>query len=200
MGRKQRIITTVLWGMLVLVMVGVVIGQFFVPRAQGRALPEFYPAAHFSLIDQSGNPFSDHDLAGHPYISTFIFTHCTGSCPLISAKMAQLQKLTPADVKLISFSVDPMNDTPAVLDQYARNYQADPTRWHLLTGTVSQMQDVSDDLKVTVRNGNVPSPLVHSTNFFLVDGRGMVRGIYDSQSESSVQQLIDDARQLSAGS
>lgn len=197
MGRNQKIITTVLWGVLVLTMVGVVVGQFWLPRTSHIAdLPVYFPAAHFNLIDQDGRPVTDQSLRGHPYILTFIFTTCSGSCPLMSSKMEQLQAHTSPDIRLVSFTVDPDHDTPKVLKEYGQRYHADNARWFFLTGTKKQMFDTALDMKISVRPAQGEEPLLHSDKFLLVDGQGNVRGIYDSKDDDSLKKLAADAEKL----
>src|SRR5947209_402521 len=139
MDRMQRLITTTLWAVLVLVMVGVVVGQFWLPkRDAGRTLgterparfQELFPAGTFSLTDQSGQTFTSDQLRGHTWVADFIFTTCGNVCPIMSRKMAELQQMTPSGVKLVSFTVNPEFDTPAVLKDYAKTLKADESRWH----------------------------------------------------------------------
>ena len=91
----------------------------------------------FSLVDQTGQPFTDAALRGKVSIVSFVFTRCDTICPVISMKMARIQEKTfdlSRDIKLVSFSVDPEYDTPARLAEYADKYGADPERWRFLTG------------------------------------------------------------------
>ena len=63
---------------------------------------------------------------------------------MISGRMGELQKpLEKSDVHLVSFSVDPEKDTPAVLRGYAEKLQAEPDRWDFLTGPKSTIYKVS---------------------------------------------------------
>ena len=180
-------------------MVGVVVGKFCQPKAS--ALPKLFPAASFVLTDQKGRRFSNVDLAGHPYIAAFIFTRCGSSCPVVSTRMAQVQKQTPASVQLVSFSVDPAYDTPAILDMYAKSYQADETRWHFLTGESAAIADVETGMKMTApAPAQGDQPIVHSDHLLLVDGQGEVRGVYDSEDVQSVKQLATDAGALAGWS
>ena len=91
------------------------------PPPAGRDLgPEGFALGSFRLLDQTGAPVTDADLAHRPWIAAFIFTRCPASCPRISAVMRSLQdKLSSTPVDLVSISVDPDRDTPAVLDRYA---------------------------------------------------------------------------------
>lgn len=74
---------------------------------------------------------------GRPVILGFIYTLCMEVCPVSSHIFAQLQgKLATnkAKVHLVSISIDPEQDAPAVLREYARLYGAGPS-WHHYTGT-----------------------------------------------------------------
>ncbi len=75
---------------------------------------------------------------GKPVVLDFIFTTCTTICPVLSQAMTQLQaKLGSARdrVHLVSISIDPEQDTPARLAEYARHFHAGP-QWHFYTGSV----------------------------------------------------------------
>src|SRR3989338_141182 len=72
---------------------------------------------------------SKRDFLGAPWIADFIFTRCQGPCPILSARMAELQRQIPEAVRLVSFTVDPGYDTPAVLEAYARRFGASSRRW-----------------------------------------------------------------------
>lgn len=91
------------------------------------------------LTDQEGRPrrlYSDL-LAGRTVVIDVFFSECTGSCPMVAATMAKLQAALGdrlgKDLYLLSFSVDPQNDTPARLKEYAARFGARPG-WLFLTG------------------------------------------------------------------
>lgn len=91
------------------------------------------------LIDQSGKHvhFYSELVSGHTVAVNFVFTACTTICPVMSANFVKLEKLLGSrlgrDILLISISVDPVNDTPAKLKQFATKFGALPG-WTLLTG------------------------------------------------------------------
>lgn len=74
-----------------------------------------------------------------PVVLDFIFTTCTAICPTLSRTFAELQaKSGPAGaLHLMSISIDPQHDTPAVLRNYAQQFQAD-SRWRFYTGTMAE--------------------------------------------------------------
>ncbi len=205
MGRTQKIAVTCLWAVLVIGMTAMVASGLWMTadktEVQGKAtaaaapaeLPVLFAAPSFALKDQDGQAFGDQDLRGKPYVAAFIFTHCAGICPMMSGKMAKLQKAIPdSRVKLVSFTVDPERDTPEVLKEYGKKLGAEEGRWYFLTGTPQQMNGVVAGMKVA--SGD--SPLNHSERFVLVDGEGRVRATYLSSDEESMGKLTADAESL----
>ncbi|AOJ68209.1 MULTISPECIES: SCO family protein [Burkholderia] len=76
---------------------------------------------------------------GRPVVLTFIYTTCTSICPVISQTLSQLQQALGADrdkVHIVSISIDPENDTPARLREYAAKFGAGP-QWQHYTGTTA---------------------------------------------------------------
>jgi len=152
----------------------------------------------FTLTDQRGQPFGSRELAGKVWVADFIFTHCPGACPKMTMRMAALQRAVPdPDVHFVSFSVDPERDTPAVLKQYAQGFDADPKRWHFLTGRKDDVFQAARGMKLTAEPAGVLGPeIAHAEKFLLVDGQGRVRGAYDSKDEDDMKRLAADAASL----
>ena len=116
---------------------------------------------------------------------------------MISSRMGDLQKpLRDTDVKLVSFSVDPQHDTPAVLREYAAKLDAQPGRWHFLTGDKNTIYRLSrDGFKLATAEGGAEGP-IHSTRLVLVDRSGMIRGYYDATDADAVTRLLADTSHL----
>src|SRR5256885_7073683 len=129
--------------------------QLEVNALQKRTVSSYGTVPAFQLTNQNGQPFGSAQLAGRIWIADFIYTTCPGPCPMISSRMSELQKpLKKTDVHLVSFSVDPEKDTPAVLLSYAEKLQAEPGRWDFLTGTKSAVFKLSHDgFKLAISNG-----------------------------------------------
>jgi protein SCO1/2 len=75
---------------------------------------------------------------GRPVLLDFIYTTCTTVCPVMSQTFAEVQRRLGADaakVKMLSVSIDPEEDTPARLTEYAKRYLAG-AQWTFYTGTV----------------------------------------------------------------
>ena len=114
---------------------------------QEVSFPEPVPAPDFTLIDQDGNPVQLSSLRGKVVLLDFIYTSCPGPCPLLSRKFSQFQKTlgerVGKEVVLLSITVDPQHDTPTVLKEYARRYQADTAGWKFLTGSTQAIITVA---------------------------------------------------------
>ena len=163
------------------------------------ALPVFSAVPEFTLIERSSREVSRQELARKVWIADFIFTHCAGTCPLMTAKMRKLQDTLPAEIQFVSFSVDPDQDTPEVLKEYAERYGADPKRWLFLTGNKDAIYKVSIEgfkLGIDEAGGTVAEPITHSTRFALVDRQGRIRGYYGMDDESALDRLAKDVKAL----
>src|SRR5678816_221886 len=91
----QKILTTMLWVLMVLVMVSVIGAQWF--RGQSRRdLPVLAAAPAFEMVDQDGKAVTAASLKGKPWIADFVFTHCAGPCPARTSKMAGSEKTIDA--------------------------------------------------------------------------------------------------------
>src|SRR5579871_1356605 len=113
------------WLMIVLAMaIGLLaIYRFSAPSTIASPLPQLPKLSTippFVLTERSGKTVTNRDLAGKIWIASFIYTTCPGPCPIITTNMAKLQDdlAHDPDVMLVSFTVDPVTDTPAVLAKY----------------------------------------------------------------------------------
>lgn len=124
------------------VLVGISAGGI---AASAESLPKIGPAPGFSLVDQNGETFTFKELRGQVAVVTFIFTSCSDSCPLLTAKLVAVHGMLGSDapdVKFVVITVDPMNDTPPVLKKYAKLYSAPEKEFTFLTGDFDQIQQV----------------------------------------------------------
>jgi protein SCO1/2 len=127
-------------------------------------------------------------------------------CPLLTAAMAKLQSELEgdpvwSDMRLVSFSVDPGHDSPAVLADYAAEYAADSAHWKFLTGERDRIWALSVDgfkLAVGENPGGADTPLFHSDQFVLVDASGGIRGYYAGLEDGDRDALVRDLRTLHA--
>lgn len=192
-----------IWGLLVAALVLVAAAAAYQRLGRPQPPPVLGRVPDFQLTNRDGRRIGLADLAGKPWVADFIFTNCPASCPVMSLRLATFEQELPDDLEhhLVSFSVDPENDTPEVLQRYAESFDA-PPHWLFLTGPRDEIYSLSkqgfklgiDDSPQATAGG--PEPILHSTRFTLVDGQGNIRGYYDAFDEAAVERLRRDLLSL----
>ena len=133
-----------------------------------------------ALVDENNAAYPLTSLKGHRVALTFMYTRCPQPdfCPLMDRNFAAIQneiKKTPGlgDVRLVSVSFDPANDTPAVLKTHARSLQADPAVWHFVTAKADDMKGFSATFGVTAEpSDESPAVLTHNLSTAVIDADG----------------------------
>jgi len=166
--------------------------------APGPLPPVLGTVPDFRLVDQSGAPFDPARLVGRVWIADFVFTRCPDVCPRMTERLVGVQRTLGDRVDLVSVSVDPTYDSPDRLLAFARAHGADSPRWHFLTGDSRQIQGtVLRGFRVAFqRDSDDVATLTHGVHVVLVDGRGRIRGFYDSGDPEALERLVADARWL----
>jgi protein SCO1/2 len=162
-------------------------------------LPKLGAVPAFALTDQAAAPFTEARLRGKVSVVNFLFTSCPTICPVLTERTRALQpKLAPwkGQAQIVSFSVDPEKDTPAVLAAYARKHGADPSLWTFVTGDIKVLgATVEQGFKVAVGQREVRAAggydILHSSHYALVDQTGVLRGFYSSDDEDEAKLLAD---------
>ena len=162
-------------------------------------LPELFTLPDAQLVNEKGSEVQLASMKGSVTVYDFIFTNCTGTCPIMTNNMRALTELVPKDdaVRFVSISVDPARDTPAVLADYAKRVRNDD-RWSFLTGEREEIVRLSvDGFKLTAGDP-MPGgePLLHSSKFAVADKRGVIRGYYDATDGNVPEQVAAVVEQL----
>lgn len=161
----------------------------------------------FKLKNEFGRDFGSEDLRGRTYIANFAFTSCPTTCPALMEKTQKIQKRLRglgSKVALVTFTVDPENDTPEVLNKYARGLSANPHIWTFLTtdnkeqmrsllvdgfkvpmGDLEEIEAVVDGHKLSLWD------IAHTERMALIDDQGRVRGYYSTTNDDINKMMID---------
>lgn len=100
-------------------------------------------APDFELTGQNGEPVRLSSLRETPVLLNFLYTRCPVPevCPRLAAAFAFVHRKYGGKVHLISITVDPVWDTPAVLAAYAKLWRARASSWHFLTGAPERVAE-----------------------------------------------------------
>jgi len=146
-----------------------------------QRLPMIGLAPEFALTSQDGVRVTLGDLRNKVVAVTFIYTSCPDTCPLLTAKMAQVQdELGPnfgSKIAFVSITVDPERDTPDVLREYAHTFGANLAGWSFLTGTPESIREVAQRYGIYA-NKSVGNDVDHTFLTSLIDRRGALRVQY----------------------
>jgi cytochrome oxidase Cu insertion factor (SCO1/SenC/PrrC family) len=178
------------------------------PDAQTPIIKPDYPRhlVDFSLIDQSGHPVTRKDLDGRIIVVNFVFTSCAAVCPYVNAQMEKVQQLTAghADVRLVSLTMDPVDDTPAVLERYGQSYEQDANRWSFLTGNETEMRRLVGASflppDTTGEFAYMPGNFAHTQRIALVDTKGHLVEYFDGLNQEAGDAIAEAIANLRKGS
>ena len=130
---------------------------------------DYFPNVPLTTQDGKVVHFYDDLLKGKAVAINVMYTHCSGSCPLETARMAQVQKLlgdrVGKDIFFYSITIEPDRDTPEVLKAYAARYHIQPG-WLFLTGKMEDIKLIALKLGLSSltdrsnKDGHLPSLMV----------------------------------------
>ena len=173
--------------------------EMMTPPATPATLPRHWSVPDFALTERTGQTVKLADFAGQVWVADFFYTTCPGPCPTMSSRLSEVQKQLGTDprLRLVSISIDPEKDTPAVLKLYAEKFHA-TDRWLFLTGPKAGIYRLArDGFKLPLAEPATPgAQIIHSTRLVLIDQSGTVRGFYEATTETGVRDLIRDIRTL----
>ena len=144
-------------------------------------LPIIGLAPPFALTASTGERVALADLRGKVLAVTFIFTTCTATCPILTAKMAEIQRRLGPDfgprIAFVSITVDPLNDTPERLRDYATAHGANVPGWRFLTGKPDEVSEVLRRYGVYAKKAE-SGQVDHLFLTSLIDKAGLLRVQY----------------------
>jgi protein SCO1/2 len=157
--------------------------------------PPIASAPDFSFIDQNGKPVTLQDLKGRVWVANFIFTRCPGPCPRMTSRMAEIHKAISRAgdaVQLVTVTVDPEYDTPAVLADYATRAGATDGRWSFLTGDPARIEEFVVKGMLLPLGKEADGLPAHSQRFVVVDQAGGIRSYHNLDDSELVGKVLID--------
>ncbi len=164
----------------------------------------YHTIPSFIFTDQNGTTVTEETIKGKMVVVEYFFSKCMGICPKMRTQLIRVQGHTEKmdDVILLSFTVDPENDTLEVLKEYAKSAGAITNKWHFLTGQKKALYGLArKGFFLGAQEGDKSlgeEAFLHSDMFVLIDKEKRIRGYYTGTDKDEVDKLIDDIKLLKA--
>jgi protein SCO1/2 len=155
--------------------------------------------ADAALIDQDGQVLLFSSFKGHRLALTFIYTRCPlpDFCPLMDRHFAAIQKTLAsapalADVRLLTVTLDPAFDRPAILKAYAGRRGADPSVWSFLTGEPAEVSRFGAQFGLYVEhNPDTPIDITHNLRTAVIDAEGRLVTMHNGNTWTPAELVAD---------
>lgn len=168
------------------------------------------PAPKFELTNQDGKTISNKNYDGKVYVVEFFFSTCPTICPIMNKNMITIQNefFGNPNFGIASITINPENDTAAVLKKHAEELGVKSTNWHFLTGDQKYIYEIANKgfNLYAGENKNANGGFEHSGLFALIDKDGNIRCrkdqhgnpilYYDGLEAKGVKAIIEDIKIL----
>lgn len=159
-----------------------------------------YPSIReFKFLNQDSVLISNAEFSDGIYVADFFFTSCPTICPKVKQQMIRVYDKYVMDdrVKLVSFTVDPVRDTPSRLKNYAKKLEAELPKWYFLTGDKDSLHSISGDyMSIALENPDAPGGFDHSGRLILIDREGHVRAFCNGTDPEEVTGFLEEIDML----
>lgn len=164
----------------------------------GVPAPQVYGAIpQFQLLNSEGSPVVKEDLHGKIWIGHLFFSRCPSECPRMFRQLLRLkeeaERKHSKELGILSVSIDPVNDTPAVLAKLRTQYVPTDATWILATGDLASVKAFAT---VGLKLAAPEDPSLHSARYALIDQHGKLRGFYLSTDDTDISRLHQDIAAL----
>lgn len=191
-----------------------IFGIYAIPKIVNRLkTPKLVTIAkvpEFEFTNQNSKLISNSFYEGKVWVVEFFFTTCPTICPKMTESMLKIQNefYGNPDFGIASFSINPKNDTPEILKEYAKVHGATLKNWNYLTGEQAKIYELANTgfTLYAGEDSNAEGGFEHSGMFALVDKKGNIRSrldefenpiaFYDGLDPKGVQQIKEDIKIL----
>ena len=160
----------------------------------------YHQIPNFEFINQDSSKITQKDYEGKIYVADFFFTTCPTICPKMKTQMLRIYEKFKDNPKvgILSHTIDPRHDTPAVLREFMNNLNIKSKMWQMVTGDKAKIYEIGQKSYMVSATDDPTQPggIVHSGAFVLVDKNRHIRGIYDGTEPEKVDKLMKDMEVL----
>lgn len=155
----------------------------------------YHTIPYWEFTNHLGEKVTQKDYEGKIYVADFFFATCPTICPQMAVHMLELQKHfhDRTDFELLSHTINPEHDTVEVLYDYSRKVHGIDSVWNFVTGPKETIAKIARNgyFANAMKDLDAEGGYLHSTNFFLIDRQGRIRGIFDGTVTRDVNDCMD---------
>lgn len=168
-----------------------------VENADGSFDTTYHQIPYFEFINQDGKKVTRDDMLGNVYVADFFFVTCPTICPKMTTNMKYVQDKFEGrkELRFLSITVNPEEDSVSVLKEYAEKVHANTNNWDFVTGNKEEIYDIAfKGFFVNVAKDSIAEGgFLHSQLLILIDKQGRIRGYFDGTVFSEMKKDLTDA-------
>ena len=153
-------------------------------EGQKRKVPDY------KMVNQNKDTITNETFSGKVHVVEFFFATCPTICPIMNDNLVKVQNefFGNPNFGVASFTINPKNDTPEVLKEYAKEHDITHANWHLLTGNRDKIYDLarSGFSLYARKDSDAAGGFEHSGYFALIDQDGFIRSRKDERGNPIV--------------
>lgn len=155
----------------------------------------------FAYLNQDSVLIQSSRMKGKIWIADFFFTTCPTICPKMTEQMKRLNGMTKdinEHIQYMSFSINPIHDTPKQLRKYIQHHKITAENWQFFTGNEAKTHELGiNHFQIFAgQDASSAGGYAHTAAFALIDKEGFVRGVYIGTDPKEVNKLEIDLRKL----
>lgn len=149
--------------------------------------------------DQAGKTYEFSDSASDVTLVAFVYTHCPSVCPVIVAKLKQIDGQLPPEVaarsRYLLISLDPEQDTPEAMREFVARHGIADGRWHFLRSDAPSTREAA--LLLNIRYREDGDEIAHSNLISILDGNGVLQSQHaGTEDKQAIAEAVLAARAI----
>jgi protein SCO1/2 len=205
---KRKTLTLLAYGLPTLLVAGVMAFNIFRPIL---VLPRIGIGPGFGMSNLSDTKITNETMRGKLVLYSFTYTNCDKACPTLMEKLQETRErlnngeidLENVEIEIVTVTIDPERDTPAVLSDYAASYGAAPGNtdnavpWHFMTNENPELVEIMVSSGFDLYHKKIEGEQANNYSFefvpmiVLIDGWGIIRSEY-RQYEANERRSFSD--------
>lgn len=158
----------------------------------------YYTVNYDNFTNQRNQSFTTQQIENKVLIANFFFTSCPSICPPMRNELIRIADnfKNQDDFLIVSHTIDPLNDTLEVLENYSETTGVSSERWQFLRSSIENTKKQAHVYMTNFQPNEDGTDFYHSSYVALIDKSQQIRGFYNLLVYDEVDRLIKDIEHL----